>query len=247
MECRICFENNNSEENPLLSPCRCSGTSKYVHLNCIQTWRRTNINTQYLTKCRECNANYKINKTNLNETFTIDYGVINYMKQKINYLYFNVFSFIISIAARSLDRYTGYSSLFILDNIDKPLMTVINLVKNEEFYSILFYQSSLILWASSIFIPIFLGLVLFKVKNLPNYFNDSCYWLLPSILSLLHFLYFMLLSNNILWLFELFLNLEIILSNTNLFICLTMFEKHNKSIKILNDENIGIVENFIHV
>ena len=59
MECRICFENDNSEENPLLSPCRCSGTSKYVHLNCIQTWRRANINTQYLTKCRECREKYQ--------------------------------------------------------------------------------------------------------------------------------------------------------------------------------------------
>ena len=51
MECRICFENDNSEENPLLSPCRCAGTSKYVHLNCIQTWRRVNMNTEYLTNC----------------------------------------------------------------------------------------------------------------------------------------------------------------------------------------------------
>ena len=247
MECRICFENNNLEENPLLSPCRCSGTSKYVHLNCIQTWRRLNINTEYLTKCRECNAKYVINKSALEETFTIDYGLINFMKQKINYLYFNVFSFIISILSRSLDRYTGYSSLFILNIIDEPSKDIISLIKNEEFYSLLFYQSSLILWVSSILIPIFLGFILVKVKDLPNYFNYSCYWLIPSALSLLHFLYFALLSNKELWLFELFLNFEIILSNANLFICLTMFEKHNDSIKIMNDENIGIVENFVHV
>ena len=44
-----------------------------------------------------------------------------------------------------------------------------------------------------------------------------------------------------------FLNFEIILSNANLFICLTMFEKHNDSIKIMNDENIGIVENYIDI
>ena len=39
-QCRICFE---EEDNLSLfvSPCRCSGTSKYVHVECLQEWITT--------------------------------------------------------------------------------------------------------------------------------------------------------------------------------------------------------------
>ena len=36
MECRICFETHNQET--LISPCKCSGTSKYVHKECLDKW-----------------------------------------------------------------------------------------------------------------------------------------------------------------------------------------------------------------
>ena len=40
-ECRICFENEGID-NPFISPCLCKGTSKYVHLSCLMTWRQLN-------------------------------------------------------------------------------------------------------------------------------------------------------------------------------------------------------------
>ena len=39
MECRICFMTENTQNNPLISPCDCRGTLKYVHQNCLQHWR----------------------------------------------------------------------------------------------------------------------------------------------------------------------------------------------------------------
>lgn len=40
--CRICLgnesEDTDSGENPLFAPCLCSGTMKYVHLNCMKEW-----------------------------------------------------------------------------------------------------------------------------------------------------------------------------------------------------------------
>ena len=43
-QCRICFEANNTISNPLMSPCKCNGTSKYVHKECIEQWRSMNRN-----------------------------------------------------------------------------------------------------------------------------------------------------------------------------------------------------------
>jgi len=43
--CRFCFEEGD-EENPLLSPCNCSGGQKYIHLNCLRKWQRINIVSQ---------------------------------------------------------------------------------------------------------------------------------------------------------------------------------------------------------
>ena len=36
--CRICFASKNSEENPLISACKCTGTMKFIHLQCLKSW-----------------------------------------------------------------------------------------------------------------------------------------------------------------------------------------------------------------
>ena len=36
--CRYCFEG--SEAGELISPCRCTGGQKYVHLACLRRWQR---------------------------------------------------------------------------------------------------------------------------------------------------------------------------------------------------------------
>ena len=45
--CRICFcEGNFEGNNPLISPCKCSGSVKYIHLNCLRKWLTTKITTK---------------------------------------------------------------------------------------------------------------------------------------------------------------------------------------------------------
>ena len=44
-ECRICFENNESQDNLFISPCLCDGTSKYVHSKCLEQWINTTNNS----------------------------------------------------------------------------------------------------------------------------------------------------------------------------------------------------------
>ena len=62
-ECRICFEGE-TDDDPFISPCLCRGTSKYVHMSCISTWRNLNRDGIGFTKCMECNNEYIIKSTN---------------------------------------------------------------------------------------------------------------------------------------------------------------------------------------
>jgi len=45
--CRICFSELETELNPLISPCKCSGSLKHIHINCLRTWlsRKENVLT----------------------------------------------------------------------------------------------------------------------------------------------------------------------------------------------------------
>lgn len=44
--CRICLSEEFDDMNPLFSPCKCSGSMKYVHLTCLGTW----ISSKKVTK-----------------------------------------------------------------------------------------------------------------------------------------------------------------------------------------------------
>ena len=42
--CRICYDEEDhigDFDNPLVQPCKCSGSLKYIHLNCLKHWLRT--------------------------------------------------------------------------------------------------------------------------------------------------------------------------------------------------------------
>jgi hypothetical protein len=58
-KCRICFENK-SQNLPLISPCLCEGSIKYVHQNCLKKWLiKSNIKPE-LAKCEICKCKYEI-------------------------------------------------------------------------------------------------------------------------------------------------------------------------------------------
>jgi hypothetical protein len=43
--CRICLSEDGEDAkiNPLFSPCKCAGTMKYIHLNCLQEWLKSRM------------------------------------------------------------------------------------------------------------------------------------------------------------------------------------------------------------
>ncbi len=40
--CRICYNEEEEESNPLIQPCQFSGTMKYIHYKCLKKWIETN-------------------------------------------------------------------------------------------------------------------------------------------------------------------------------------------------------------
>ena len=63
--CRICFETEIDENDPLLNPCKCDGTSKYVHKSCLNAWRLSASEdtidfSERKIKCMECKHHYEI-------------------------------------------------------------------------------------------------------------------------------------------------------------------------------------------
>ena len=44
--CKICLWEENTSENPLISPCSCSGSMKYMHLDCLKTWLESRKSTR---------------------------------------------------------------------------------------------------------------------------------------------------------------------------------------------------------
>lgn len=46
LPCRICLSEIHSPENPLISPCDCKGTMKYIHLECLRSFMRSKLSTR---------------------------------------------------------------------------------------------------------------------------------------------------------------------------------------------------------
>lgn len=57
--CRICFDDGFSN-NPLISPCECRGTSKYIHKTCLYVWIASQSNLDLKKSCEICKSDYKL-------------------------------------------------------------------------------------------------------------------------------------------------------------------------------------------
>ena len=78
--CRICLEEE-GDLTTLISPCKCSGSSKYVHIECLQTWRRTCRDSNNIgeEECMECKTKYLIRK-NVDRERIIKYDTVKLLQ-----------------------------------------------------------------------------------------------------------------------------------------------------------------------
>lgn len=61
--CRICFDQETSEKQ-LITPCKCKGSSKYIHEECLSTWILSQTVSE-TKKCEVCKYTYNIKITTI--------------------------------------------------------------------------------------------------------------------------------------------------------------------------------------
>jgi len=54
IQCKICWSDDQSSENPLLSSCKCDGSVRYIHFNCLKYW----LKQKMTLKEEECCTSY---------------------------------------------------------------------------------------------------------------------------------------------------------------------------------------------
>ncbi|KAF9297763.1 hypothetical protein BGZ74_009672 [Mortierella antarctica] len=61
--CRICFESEDDETSAsgkLISPCLCKGSSRYIHLGCLEQWRALSPRKASAFSCDTCHYHYSV-------------------------------------------------------------------------------------------------------------------------------------------------------------------------------------------
>ena len=61
--CRICFSSEETISNRLFRPCLCRGSMRYVHMECLDTWRQTSANPQSFFQCDQCKFKYHLGQS----------------------------------------------------------------------------------------------------------------------------------------------------------------------------------------
>ncbi len=53
-------DSKSSDDSQWLSPCRCRGTAKWIHNECLQLWidEKQKLDTSVAVKCSQCNTQY---------------------------------------------------------------------------------------------------------------------------------------------------------------------------------------------
>ena len=94
--CRICYGEEDDKDDPLLQPCICHGSMKYIHFNCLKHWLKTN--TYILAEENESSKSFIYKLMHKGKAYNIfDYGnefksyilleCLTEDKQKNKYLY----------------------------------------------------------------------------------------------------------------------------------------------------------------
>lgn len=110
--CRICFSYKNI--NDLIVPCNCSGTNKYVHRNCLNVWRSSNINPNAYDGCEICKKKY-VYMTEYNNESRHNMAIRIYKFKAISsiafmFLLLQIIIFIFSFVISNVDKLNDFFS-----------------------------------------------------------------------------------------------------------------------------------------
>jgi hypothetical protein len=255
-QCRICLENEENI-NLLISPCKCKGTSKYVHRSCLRRWRYQDRNAPGFHKCMECNGNYIILNSSHNNNDILDFDTNNSNNNNSddNLEIYNLFS--------GLDTYCKILSfqliisffLFIFIHVityygninignmfpqDDSENSIVNIINNQILYRNLFYLNFALYIQNLLFMSNYLLKCIIYIKNKQKFYTFmfnymvqnvlyyNGYWIIDIFILLMGFTKFAIILMSIYQGFSYKINYILI-------------NKHNIAIRIINNRlNIDI-------
>ena len=56
-QCRLCW--GDEDDGPLVQPCACRGSAKWIHEHCLEQWRRTSPKEDAAYRCGQCMDKYR--------------------------------------------------------------------------------------------------------------------------------------------------------------------------------------------
>ena len=97
---------------PLISPCRCSGSLKYIHEDCLKAWLASKLIDKGKAKCEICKTRFLMDfvmasKCYPSEAFKCGVGEILLLQMILIVLILNII--IIFVAAKRLESDTGFA------------------------------------------------------------------------------------------------------------------------------------------
>ena len=149
--CRICYMEEESDDNPLLQPCICSGSMKFIHLSCLKHWISTRscikIDTTencivYIIKEVEC----ELCKTKFPDYIKHEeklYALLDFSNEFQNYLTLesltidknkNKFIYVVSLKKRKMKMGRTHESDVLLSDISVSRVHSFLVVDNKKVY-----------------------------------------------------------------------------------------------------------------
>ena len=185
--CRICYGEEENEDNPLLQPCTCSGSMKYIHLNCLKTWISTSVNIK-IESTEYCNIyTYKPAECELCKTTFPDfmrhkgklYNILDFYNNFSSFLIFeclvsdktqNKYIYVVNldIPGNKVNIGRGHNSNILLNDISvSRLHCILDINKstkklfisdnNSKFGTLILVQTNYIILASDLILHLQIG------------------------------------------------------------------------------------------
>jgi E3 ubiquitin-protein ligase DOA10 len=66
--CRVCLQGDDQALGPLIHPCKCDGTLRVIHTECLKLWVLTRQRDPKFAKCEICHKKYSIEVSYTTET-----------------------------------------------------------------------------------------------------------------------------------------------------------------------------------
>tara|TARA_Y100001970_G_scaffold76249_1_gene96756 strand:- start:2572 stop:3387 length:816 start_codon:yes stop_codon:yes gene_type:complete len=242
-ECRICFESDNQED--LISPCLCDGTSKWVHRQCLNEWRETNIDKPANTNCMECKYKYRFKYLFPEEKKLLKNSCI--YKNKITYLIFLCFSlFPVSYLFFALDKQNDYLYIEMI-SYDKTIFNETKfIINNDSFYNTFIYNTLSLTVYTNVYMSSFFAYTLYKKQRKFLYFMHIYKKMIRIFITI----------NNPFYIFYFFLIVRMhasyivsqtLLSILCIFLTIDVIYKHNKLVDKINTKfNKKLILNYEH-